>query len=196
MTTRKSPLYSGITLLFGLVIMAGGAAKLYRSFSNLSSAQANPKVDKLLEASDAAVAEANQKLLEVSPAFQELLNDFDQMGVDAFRSEKRETCAKIAEQFAAANEHLQVASNSIAEAVKEGTTEKVTAFLMARSKSYQLLVKANTQNINIIQVIIDESMVDMDSIVEKVLSIAESRDADQKAANDATATADALLKQL
>ena len=66
---------------------------------------------------------------------------------------------------------------------------------MARSKSYDLLIKVSKQNIDIIRATLDESVVDMDAIVGKVLSIAANRDADQKAADEATAAANAMIKR-
>jgi len=182
-----------MAVLFGLVVLAGGAAKLYRGYSDLKSSGLDPKMGELLKKSDASVAEANRTTSTAVPAFQELLNDFDTLGFAAFRSEKIEACAKLSEQFAAVSAHLQEASNSIVEATKQGTDEKTTAFLLARSRSYELLVKVNTKNIDIIRATLDESMVDMNTIVEKVMSIAESRDADQKKADEASTAASASI---
>lgn len=195
MSNRKSPLYTVIAVLFGIVAIAGGAAKMYRGIGSLSNAGQDPKVDELLKKSDASVAEANSQIMVVVPAFQGLLNDFDTLGLAAFRLEKRDACEKIVEQFSVANNHLQEASISIIEATKLGTDDKTTAFLIDKSRSYELLVKVNAQNIDIVRATLDESIVDMDAVVEKVMSIATSRDADQKAADEATAAANAILKQ-
>lgn len=195
MSTRKSPLYTALAVVFGIIVLAGGAAKLYRGFSNLTSSGLDPKVGELLRESDAAIAEVNRETNAVVPAFQELLNDFDKMELAAFRAEKRETCTKLSEQFAAVGERLQLASKTIIEATQLGTDADTTAFLMARSKSYDLLIKVSKQNIDIIRATLDESVVDMDAIVGKVLSIAANRDADQKAADEATAAANAMIKR-
>lgn len=196
MSTNKSPLTSALAILFGLVVLAGGATKLYRGVSNMSSSGANPKIDELLKTSDAAVVEANRKMQSAGTGFQELLGQFDMLGINDFRTQKRDECAKMSEQFASANQQLQQASNSIAEAIKLGANKKVVPFLETRARSYELLVKVNAQNINILQTTLDESMVDMNAIIEKVTSIAQSRDADQKAANEASADADTMLKSL
>ena len=195
MSTRKSPLYTALAVVFGIIVLAGGAAKLYRGFSNLTSSGLDPKVGELLRESDAAIAEVNRETNAVVPAFQELLNDFDKMELAAFRAEKRETCTKLSEQFAAVGERLQLASKTIIEATQLGTDADTTAFLMARSRSYDLLIKVSKQNIDIIRATLDESVVDMDAIVGKVLSIAANRDADQKAADEATAAANAMIKR-
>ena len=79
MSTRKSPLYTALAVVFGIIVLAGGAAKLYRGFSNLTSSGLDPKVGELLRESDAAIAEVNRETNAVVPAFQELLNDFDKM---------------------------------------------------------------------------------------------------------------------
>ena len=83
----------------------------------------------------------------------------------------------------------------LVEATKHGTNEKTTSFLLMRSKSHELLGKANTQNVDIIRAILDESVVDVDVIVQKVQSIAESRDANEKAANEAAEESTAILKR-
>ena len=185
-----------LAIACGLVVLAGGAAKLYRGVSNLTDSASNSKVDELLKASDAAVEEANRKMQTAEAGFNEVLGQFDTLGITDFRAQKRDECAKLSDQYAAANQQLQQACNSIAEAVKLGAIKKVVPFLETRARSYELLVKANTQNINILQTTLDESMVDMNAIVEKVMSIAHSRDADQKAANEISAEADAMLKSL
>lgn len=195
MSTRKSPLYTALAVVFGIIVLAGGAAKLYRGFSNLTSSGLDPKIGELLRESDAAIAEVNRETNAVVPAFQELLNDFDKMELAAFRAEKRETCTKLSEQFAAVGERLQLASKTIIEATQLGTDADTNAFLMARSRSYDLLVKVSKQNIDIIRATLDESVVDMDAIVGKVLSLAANRDADQKAADEATAAANAMIKR-
>ena len=195
MSSSKSPLYSVLAILVSLVVLAGGAAKLYRGVSQLKEPGANAKVDELLAKSDSSAEEANRQSAVIASAFQELLGDFDKLGIQAFRSEKREACEKLSEQFAAVSEHLHESSRVLVEATKHGTNEKTTSFLLMRSKSHELLGKANTQNMEIIRAILDESTVDVDAIVQKVQSIAESRDANQKAANEAAEESNAILKR-
>jgi len=196
MSNQKSTLYTVITVVVGVVAIAGGVAKMYQGFGSLAlgSSTQDPQVDALLKKSDASVVEANTHLSVVGPAFQELLNDFDRLGLAAFRMEKLDACEKLSEQFSISSGHLTDASQSIIEATKLGTDKKITEFLLERSKSYDLLVKVNTQNIDIIRTLLDESIVDMEAVVEKVLSIAESRDENQKAADAATAAANAMLQ--
>ncbi len=194
MAIQNSLFKSALTLLFSGIVLIGGAAKLYRGFSVLTSTRSNSVLDELLKKSDESVAEANRQSNEIAPVFQSLLGDFDQLGVAAFRLEKREACAQLTEQFTAVNNHLHVASTSLLEATNHGTSEKVTAFLKARSNAYELLVKVNTQNIDIIEATLDESIVDTDAIVELIMSIAKSRDADQIVADEATAAADAVME--
>lgn len=193
MSTQKSPLYKALGILFSLIVLAGGAAKLYRGVSNLKGAKLDPKVSELLEKSDQYIAEANSQSVATSTEFEVLLSDFDKLGIEKFRSEKRESCAQLTKQFEAIGQRLHEASTLLVEATKLGTNQKTTEFLLARSASYELLVKVNAQNIDIIRVTQDESIVDMNTVVEKVLSIAKKRDEDQKAANEATAASDAIL---
>ncbi len=195
MSTQKSPFYTAMAVLFGIVVLAGGAAKLYRGVSNLSGSGLAPKVGALLKKSDASVAQADQQSTAIAPAFQELLADFDKLGLDAFRSEKRDSCEKLIEQFAAVSEHLNEASKSLVDATKHGADKNTNEFLVARSRSYKLFVKANNQNIDILRVTLDESIVDRNVLVEKILSLAQSRDADQQAAKELAAESDAILKR-
>ena len=195
MSTRKSPFYTVLGVVFGLIVLAGGAAKFYRGLSGLTSTGLNPKVKTLLEESDAAIAVANQQTSTVVPAFQQLLTDFDTLGVANFRAERREACATLTDQYTTINDQLQTASNKIKEAIKLGIDANTTAFLDARSKSYSLLVDVTKHNLDIIRTLLDESVVDTDAIVAKVQSIAENRALAEKAANEATAAADALLKR-
>ena len=195
MSNQKSRFSTILAVVFGLVVFAGGAAKLYRGISTLSGSGQDPKVLELLTKSDASVADANAQIVVASPAFQALLNDFDNLGLAAFRREKKSECEKVIEQFSVASSHLQEASKSIVEATKIGTDEKTTAFLTDKSKSYDLLAKVNAQNIEIIRTTLDTSIEDMDAVVEKVMSIAKNRDADQQAADAATAAAELTLKK-
>ena len=117
------------------------------------------------------------------------------MGVAAFRLEKHEACAKLIEQFEAINEHFHEASTLLVDAAKIGTNEKLNAFLIARSKAYELMLKAKTQDMEIIRVTLDESIVDLSAVVEKIKSLAASRNAYVIAANEATDASDAIVKK-
>ena len=195
MSNSKSPLYSALAILVSLVVLAGGAAKLYRGYSRISSSESSAKVDELLEESDATVAEANRQSVVLTPAFRELLGDFDKLGIDAFRSEKQEACTKLSEQFAAVSEQLNESSRLLIEATKHGTNEKLTGFLLAKSKSYELQGKVNTEHIDMIRALLDESIVDVDAIVQKIQSITASAVANRKAADEAAEESAAILKQ-
>ena len=195
MATRKSPFYTILAILFSLVILGLGGSKFYRGISTLSQSGSDPKVRDLLVKSDASVADANQQSKTVAPLFQELLGEFDRLGVPAFRSEKREACEKIRGQFAEVKGLLQEVSTSLIDATKIGVDKKTTEFLMARSKSYDLLIKANEKNIEIISATLDESITELDDVVEKVQAIAMKREDDEKAAAEASAIADEILKR-
>jgi hypothetical protein len=195
MSTRKSPIYSILAVLFSLVILAGGAAKLYRGISGLSESGAAPKVRELLVKSDSSAEEANRQSAVVAPLFQDLLGEFDQMGLAAFRTEKRNECEKVSAQYVAVAAHLRDASKSILEATKHGTDAKTSEFLLARSESYECLIRANEKNIEIISVILDQSISDTDAVIEKVHSIATQRGEDEKASQVALATSNQVLKQ-
>ena len=195
MSTRRSPFYTALAILFSLIVLAGGAAKLYRGFNSMAQSGQSPAVRELLEKSDAAAAEANKKSEAASPAFDELLGDFDKLGITSFRAEKREACAKVTEQFNDVSKELEVASKSLIGASKQQTNEKLNKFILSRSKSYDLLVEANKKNVEIVSATLDESLIDANAVLVKIEAIAASRSAIQSEALQASAAADELLKQ-
>ncbi len=154
--SKKSPIVSAISILAGLVIFAGGAAKLYRGISNLSGGT-DPKVTELLKQSDAAVEEANKTLTHVQPEFEQLLTDFDTLGVAAFRTEKKDASSHVISDFQAAVEQLKNASQAIAEALVLDSQTKVAGFLKTRATSYDKLVLASEQNIAVVNALLDEA---------------------------------------
>ncbi len=125
--SKKSPFVSAISFVVGIVILAGGAAKLYRGINNLNGGT-DPKVTELLKQSDAAVEEANKTLTHVQPEFQQLLSDFDTLGVAAFRAEKKDASSHVIEDYVAAGDQLKKASQSIAEALVIDSKTKVLIF--------------------------------------------------------------------
>lgn len=195
MASSKSPLYAALAFFFSLIVLAGGAVKFYRGVSTMANSGSDPKVRELLEKSDKAVEEANRQSDVVAPMFQELLADFDRLGLAAFRSEKRDACQRVIEQYQAIGGHLQEASKLMVEATQLGTETKITEFLMARSKSYGLLIQAAQKNQEIISATMDDSLADTDAVLNKIEALAVSRDADHKAAKEAAAASDAILKK-
>lgn len=195
MASSKSPLYTALAFFFALIVLAGGAAKFYRGVTTMAKSGSDPKVRELLEKSDKAAEEANQQSNVVAPMFQELFTEFDRLGLAVFRAEKREDCQKVIDHYKAIGGHLQEASKLMIEATQLGTETKITDFLMARSKSYGLLIQAAQKNQEIVSAAMDESLVDTDAVLNKIEALANSRDADHKAANEAAAEADAILKK-
>lgn len=193
--SNKSPVVSAISIVAGIVIFAGGAAKLYRGISNLNGGT-DPKVTVLLEQSDAAVEEANKSLTKVQPEFEQLLSDFDTLGVTAFRTEKNVASSQVIGEFQAAVEQLKKASQAISEALTLDSETKVAGFLKTRATSYDKLALASEQNIAIVNSLLDETTTDTDAIIAKITSIAEVRDAHQKEANELTKASDAMLAEV
>lgn len=195
MASSKSPLYTALGFFFALIVLAGGAAKFYRGVSNMAKSGSDPKVRELLEKSDKAVDEANRQSNVVAPKFQELLAEFDRLGLAKFRAEKREACQEVIDQYKAIGDHLQEASKFMVEATQLGTEAKITDFLMARTKSYGLLIQAAQKNQEIVSATMDQSLAETDAVISKIGALAASRDADHQAANEAAAEADAILKK-
>lgn len=193
--SKKSPVVSAISVVVGIVLLAGGAAKVYRGINTLSGGS-DPKVAELLKQNDTAIDEANKQLADALPRFQQLLNDFDSLGLVAFRNEKKEIGEQITQSLASATNNLKQAVQVISEALQLDDTKKIAEFLKLRSTSYEKLTSVCEQNIEIVRVMFDESLTDTDAIVAKVMEIATSRDENQKASDEAGAAADAMLAEL
>lgn len=194
MTTKKGPIYTILGIAVGVVILLGGAAKLYRATQSISSGNANQQVRDLLGESDKAVEAANQGMGAVFPSFQKLLGDFDASELSAFRQEQANSAANIKADYLSINDKLQMSLQKIAEATKLGVDPQLGSFLEARSGSYKHLIQVNLKNKEIVEAIMDPSMSDRAAILDKIVSIVASRDVEQKAYEASAANADGLLR--
>ncbi len=195
MSNKRSPIYTVLAVLFSVIVIGGGVAKLYRGYSQITQADPVRAVRELLEASDKAAAEANRKSEAVAPAFDEILGDFDRLGIEKFRAEKRDASTDVIDQFGLVSEQLERASTSLKYAGQIEPNEKMKSFIESRSKSYDLLVEANQKNIEIVRATMDPSLADVNAVLTKIESLVASRTAIQKESLDASAAADELLKQ-
>lgn len=191
---KRAPLMTAIIVIVAAIAIVGGGLKMFSGTQKITSSSSDPKVDLLLKESDAALDEANKQNQIAVPAFQQLLSDFDQLGVEGFRKEKRELSENLVVQFAKTAEQFQTAANKLDTAALLSADKKLNAFLVIKSKSYGLLGKVCDQDVEMIRVLLDDSLTDGAAITGKVLELAASRDATQKAADDATTEADAVMK--
>ena len=150
----------------------------------------------LLGEVDAEVGLSNQEANAAVPVFHQLLTDFDSLGVEKFRAERAEASDKLIQQYESICQRLGTGSSKAIEATKMVTDAKLIEFLKARAKSFDLLINANKHNAAIIRALLDPAVVDADAIVAKVEAEAESRTADEKAANEVTAASNALLQEI
>ncbi len=178
-----------------MIVLAGGAAKFYRGISGLTKPQSNSQVRDLLVKSDEAAADANGKSIAIAPAFDALLGEFDRLGVAEFRAQKQDDSARLSGQFKQVSDALGTASGLLLEAAKLESNPKLTSFITARSKSYEMCIEANSKNIEIIAATMDKSLADSAAVLARIESIVADRNAAQEAAQKAAATADELLKQ-
>lgn len=195
MSNRKSPFYSAMAILFGLIVLAGGAAKFYRGLSALNSSSTNPKVRELLTASDAAVLDANREIQLAGPQFQTLLEDFDSMGPVSFRKERHQAAELLSQRYRTVIQQLRLASSKALEATQLDTDGKANGFLTAKSQSYEHLATANEKNAEIVQALMDTSISEVDAIIAKVQELATLRAADQKASDEADALASTFIEK-
>ncbi len=191
---KSAPLMTAIIVIVAAVAIVGGGFKMLSGIQQMSGSSSDPKVDLLLKESDIALDEANKQNQIVIPTFQQLLNDFEQLGIERFRKEKRELSENLVAEFAKTTDRFQVAAKKLDDAAILSVDKKLNAFVVIKSKSYGLLGKVCEQDAEMIRVLLDDSLTDGAAITGKVLELASSRDTTQKAANDATVEADAVMK--
>ncbi len=191
---KRSSLTTAIIVIVAAVAIVSGGLKMFSGIQKVASSNSDPKVDLLLKESDDALDEANKQHQIVVPAFQQLLNDFDQLGVEGFRKEKSELSGNLITQFTNTAAQFQMAAKKLDAAAMISKNEQLIAFMTLKSKSYGLLGKVCDQNVEMIQVLLDASLTDDAAITGKVLELAASRDATQKTVIDTTTEADAIVK--
>ena len=191
---RSTPLLTTVILIVAAVAMVGGGVKMFGGIQKIAGSHSDPKVDLLLKESDIALDEANKQIQIAVPAFQQHLNDFDQLKVDGFRQEKRESSNHLIAQFAKTAEQFRMAAKKLDEAATLSADKKLNGYIVIKSKSYGLLAQVCDQDAEMIRVLLDDSSADSATITEKVLKLAASRDLIQKAADEAMTEADAVIK--
>ncbi len=191
---KRSPLTAAIIVIVAAVAIVGGGLKMFGGIQKIASSSSDPKVDLLLKESDAALDEANKQNQLVVPAFQQMLNDFDQLGVEVFRKERSELSGNLITQFTNTAAQFQLAAKKLDAAAMISKNEQLNAFMTLKSKSYGLMGKVCNQNVEMIQVLLDASLTDAAVITGKVLELAASRDETQKTVIDTTTEADAIAK--
>jgi hypothetical protein len=191
---KRNPLITLVLLACGVIGIVMGISQMRGGLRDLFGSGLDPQVEKLIADSDAALAHANEHITSVGSSFQALLNDVGALGLDAFRRDKTTEAERIKSSFAEAADLLREAKTKLDDAAGQETDDKLKSFVVAKAKSYGLLADVCDQNRKIVNLLLDKSIATSDELVPQVLELAAKRDETQKAADDATAEADAIVK--
>jgi hypothetical protein len=192
---KRNPLITLVLLACGVIGIVAGIAQMRGGLRDIFGSGLNPEAEKLITDSDAALAHANEHITAVGTAFQALLNDVDALGLEAFRRDKTAEAERIKSNFVEAADLLREAKTKLDEASGHEIDEKLKSFVAAKAKSYGLLADVCDQNTKIVDLVLDKSIATSEELVPKVLELAAKRDESQKAADAATAEADAIVKK-
>ena len=191
---KRNPLITLVLLACGVIGIVAGIAQMRGGLRDILGSGLEPQVEKLITDSDAALAHANEHITSVGPSFQTLLNDVDSLGLEAVRRDKTAEAERIKANFSEAAGLLREAKSKLDKAAEIKIDDKLKSFVVAKATSYGLLADVCDQNTKIIDMVLDKSIATSDELAPKVLELAANRDETQKAADVATAEADAIVK--
>jgi hypothetical protein len=191
---KRNPVITALLVACGVIGIVAGIAQMRGGLREMFGRSLDPEVEQLLTDSDAALDQANEHLKPAGTAFQGLLNDVDAQGLDVVRRDKKDDADKAKSGFAAGAAQLREAKAKLDEALKHELEDKMKSFIAAKAKSYDLLAQVCDQNQAIHDMVLDESIATYDDLTPKVLELAARRDETQKAADAATAEAEAIAK--
>jgi hypothetical protein len=177
-----------IAVVFGLMQMAGGLKQMFGS--GLSA-----EVEQLVKESDAAIDSANKHWLASEPLLQEVADAVDAEPLDVVRADQRGASEEAMEHLAEAAKQFRLAATKLNEAMTHEMADKVKAYLSEKSHSYELRARVCEHNHEVLRVVMDESLVDKDEVVAKVLAIYEERDAIATQAAEIEEAAEAAVKE-
>ena len=179
-----------LVMICGLVVMAGGIAKIGRAFQGT---KVDPEVTRLSQESDRAFTKANQLLEEAGPIFKRVLDSVDEDGLAAVRTGKKDEAAKAAALYQQAAEQLRQAGLKALDAAALKPAGYAVAFLETKAEAYRTFAAARDLNRDIALMVLDESIKTGEELVPKVLEAANRRDQLEASANEAVLRADKVV---
>lgn len=193
---KRSGATTALMAIGGIIAMVAGGLQMYRGVSEIRSAGEDPQLKQLADESDQALAKANQLAMDVNPRFQRLLDEFDSLGVDAFRKQKRDEAQKVSDEFGQAAEQFSLAAQKLDAAAGHNLKDAYKPIFADKSRVYTLSRQVCEKDQQIIGALLDDSLKQAPDVLAKIQPVVTERDAIQKQANEAAATADAKLKEL
>ena len=182
-------------LICAVVVTLGGAAQIWRGVKTMRG-EHRAELTQLLSASDAALADAQRLASDATPSFQQLLNDVDGLGLEAFRAQHKESATKTKDMIGSAVEQFRVARSKLEAATKAKGSARLKPFLEAKARSYELVAQALETNQQMIDMVLDEPITDTEVLLPKLQEAAARRDALDRQAQAASEESNEIGKQL
>jgi len=179
----------------GLIVIVGGILQVTKGIKEMRGAGPSDELNRLMQEVEQAVAVANRTGLEAGPLFQKLLNDVDGVGLAKVRKDQKEGAQKIAGLFATSAEQFHLAAKKSEAAAQMESREKFKPFFTLKAQAYESYGKARELNQSIVQMVLDESIVQVDDLVKKATAAGQERDAAETSAKETEAKAEAVAKE-
>lgn len=191
---KRNPLVMLALVAGGVIVAIVGLMQTMRGLGEMFGFGVPAEVRQLVEESDAAINEANQRTQSAATPFQELLNAIDAQPLDEVRSQHDAAGRQAEQDFAQAAAQFRSAAEKLDEANTHNVVDKLKDYFAEKSKAYKLLAKVCEDNREIIQVVLDDA-IEYAQLEARVLEIAARRDAAQQEATEISENADAAVKQ-
>src|SRR3954469_11648404 len=162
-------------IICAVIVLLGGAASVWKGVQKLRTRN-TPEFTQKVSDSDNAIQEGSRLAGEAMPLFQQLLKDVDSLGLNAFRSEKKEAATKANDLYGQSVEQFRLGEKKLEEAKPLNRKEELRPYLEIKAKSYGLRAEALAGNQEIIRLILDESIPSLDVLLPKLSEAAARRD--------------------
>jgi hypothetical protein len=182
-------------IICGVIVALGGAAQIWKGVKTMRGAD-RAELARLMNESDVALAEAQRLLSEASPAFQQLLGDVDKLGLGVFRAQQKQAATKTSELIGRTVAQFRLAEEKLEAAQKVNRSGRLKQFLDVKIVSYDRVAQSLAVNQEIVDLVLDESITDMQVLLPKLQEAAARRDALEKEAQAASEESKEISRQI
>jgi hypothetical protein len=190
----RNPLLTAVIVACGVIALVVGLVQVMRGVVEMLGSKLGPEVEALLSEANQASLEGLEDMKAAMEPFNDLMKDADTLGLPAFRAERRAAADKVTEHFAGAADQYRLAARKLDEVLTYDIKEEFRPYFAAKGRAFILWAETCELNRDIVHAVLDESLATTTELNPKIQSLAERRDAKQKEAEQATAEADAMMK--
>lgn len=169
---QMHPLLRMFVGVCGLIAVIGGVLKMTAGVNEILDARQDPMVRELLAASDQQIEVANQLVQEVTPKFQSLLVDVDNLGLDTVRKDKAELAKQCQQAFTNAALQARQAAAKLLESEQHRVNERFKPYLETKAQAYEKFAVACDKNAEIVRLVIDPAIVKIDDLLPRLNALA------------------------